>query len=114
MFRIKNIPRAVTSLGGQIGNAKLPKANVSVMPVMAVLEDFDFDLKLQVNEFKVFIPGQPSVYVKGSRMNEQARAAVLRAKRGDKIQIFDVKASIIGNSDLRLPPVSPIVVEITN
>ena len=114
MFRIKNIPRAVTSLGGQIGNAKLPKANVSVMPVMAVLEDFDFDLKLQVNEFKVFIPGQPSVYVKGSRMNEQARAAVLRAKRGDKIQIFDVKASIIGNSELRLPPVSPIVVEITN
>ena len=47
-------------------------------------------------------------------MNEQARAAVLRAKRGDKIQIFDVKASIIGNSELRLPPVSPIVVEITN
>ena len=63
-----------------IGDAKLPKQNVGVLPVMAVLEDFDFDLKLQVNEFKVFIPGQPSIIVKGGKFNEQARAAVARAK----------------------------------
>jgi gliding motility-associated protein gldM len=115
MFRIKSIPRPVTSMGGQIGTAKLPKANVAVLPVSAVLEDFDFDLKLQVNEFKVFVPGQPSIVVRGSnKFNEQARAAVLRARRGDKIQIFDVKASIVGNSTLKLPPLTPIVIEITN
>ena len=114
LFRIKNIPRAAGSMGGMIGDAKLPKQNVGVLPVMAVLEDFDFDLKLQVNEFKVFIPGQPSIIVKGGKFNEQARAAVSRAKRGDKIQVFDIKASIVGNSSLKLPPVSPIIIEITN
>ena len=114
LFRIKNIPRASGSMGGMIGDAKLPKQNVGVLPVMAVLEDFDFDLKLQVNEFKVFIPGQPSIIVKGGKFNEQARAAVARAKRGDKIQVFDIKASIVGNSSLKLPPVSPIIIEITN
>ena len=67
-------------MGGMIGDAKLPKQNVGVLPVVAVLEDFDFDLKLQVNEFKVFIPGQPSIIVKGGKFNEQARAAVARAK----------------------------------
>ena len=114
-FRIKSIPRASTSMGGQVSEAKLPKANVAVLPVNAVLEDFDFDLKLQVYEFKVFVPGQPSIYVKGSnKFNEQAKAAVSRAKKGDKIQIFDVKANIVGNSNIKLPPVSPIIIEITN
>nr|WP_314560019.1 gliding motility protein GldM [uncultured Capnocytophaga sp.] len=114
LFRIKSIPRASTSIAGQISEAKLPKANLAVLPINAVLEDFDFDLHLQVNEFKVFIPGQPSVAIKGNRFNEQAKTAISRAKRGDKIQIFDVKASIVGNSTLKLPPVSPIIVEITN
>ena len=50
--------------------------------------------------------------VKGNKFNEQARSALSRAKRGDKVQIFDVKASIVGNSTLKLPPVSPIVIEI--
>ena len=90
----------------------MPKDNIGVLPINAVLEDFDFDLKLQVNEFKVFIPGQPSVVVRGNKFNEQARSALSRAKRGDKVQIFDVKANIVGNSTLKLPPVSPIVIEI--
>ena len=112
LFRIKSIPRAVTSIAGIIGDGKLPKDNIGVLPINAVLEDFDFDLKLQVNEFKVFIPGQPSVVVRGNKFNEQARSALSRAKRGDKVQIFDVKANIVGNSTLKLPPVSPIVIEI--
>ena len=112
LFRIKSIPRAVTSIAGIIGDGKLPKDNIGVLPINAVLEDFDFDLKIQVNEFKVFITGQPSVVVKGNKFNEQARSALSRAKRGDKVQIFDVKASIVGNSTLKLPPVSPIVIEI--
>ena len=114
LFRIKSIPRASASIGGQILEAKLPKANLGVLPINAVLEDFDFDLNLQVNEFKVFIPGQPSVAVKGNKFNEAARNAVMRAKKGDKVQIFDIKANIVGNSTLKLPPVSPITVEITN
>ena len=47
-------------------------------------------------------------------MNSQARAAINRARRGDNITIFDIKARIQGNATYRLKNVSPVVVEITN
>lgn len=64
--------------------------------------------------FKISVPGQPSVQVTGSKMNSSAINAIKRAKRGDIVQIFDIEASIIGNTSYRLKKVAPVVVEITN
>lgn len=113
-FRIKNLPRPVARIAGEIGSVKLPKANLAVVPIEAAMEDFDFDLKVRVKSFKVSVPGQPSVQVNGGRMNEQAKSVLNRAKRGDIIQIFDISAEIEGNSSYHLPKVAPISVEITN
>lgn len=113
-FRIKNLPRPVARIAGEIGNVKLPKANLAVVPIEAAMEDFDFDLKVRVKSFKVSVPGQPSVQVNGGRMNDQAKSVLNRAKRGDIIQIFDISAEIEGNSSYHLPKVAPISVEITN
>lgn len=113
-FRIKDVPRAVTILAGQSGTVKMPKANLAAMPVGATIEDFDFELKYTVTSFKVSVPGQPSVQVNGDRMNEQARAAIGRARKGDIIQIFDVKANIQGAAGYVPRPPAPISVEITN
>ncbi|MDO5105048.1 gliding motility protein GldM [Capnocytophaga sp.] len=113
-FRIKNLPRPVAKIAGEIGNVKLPKANLAVVPIEAAMEDFDFDLKVRVKSFKVSVPGQPSVQVNGGRMNDQAKSVLNRAKRGDVIQIFDISAEIVGNSSYHLPKVAPISVEITN
>lgn len=115
VFRIKDIPRPVGALGGDAGGSlKKPRNTVSSAPINAVLPDFDFDLNLKVNSFKVRAGEAASISVQGSRMNAAAKSAIKRAKRGSTVQIFDIKASIQGNSGYRLKTVSPIIVELSN
>lgn len=113
-FRIKDIPKPTGTIAGQQDNVSLPRSNVEIATVGAVLNDFDFELPIQVISFKVKVPGQPSVSVTGNKMNEQAKAQIRKASRGDGIQIFEIKAQIVGNSAYKLPTVSGVYVEITN
>ncbi|WP_324025268.1 gliding motility protein GldM [Maribacter sp. BPC-D8] len=113
-FRIKDIPRPEGSVSKQTGSIKLPKRNVEIATVGAGLEDFDFDLNLAVSGFKFKVPGQPTVSVRGNKMNAKAKQALSRAKRGDIVQIFDIEAYITNNKSYKLKKVSPVVVEITN
>jgi gliding motility-associated protein GldM len=113
-FRIKDIPRPSGSIRGETGSAKMPRANLEKSTVGAVLEDFDFDLNLKVSGFKFKVPGQPTVIVKGGRLDSRAKSALKRAKRGDAVQIFDISAYISNNKTYKLKKVSPVVVEITN
>src|SRR5690606_675523 len=113
-FRIKDIPKPSGTIAGQQDNVSLPKSNVEIATVGAVLNDFDFELPIQVTSFSVKVPGQPSVNVTGNKMSEQAKAQLRKASRGDGVQIFKIKAQIVGNSAYKLPEVSPVFVEITN
>ena len=113
-FRIKDIPRPSGSLSKQRGALKLPRKNVEIATVGAFLEDFDFDLNIAVSGFKFKVPGQPTVSVKGNKLNGQAKSALKRARRGDAVQIFDINAYITNNKSYKLKKVSPVVVEITN
>ncbi|WP_299111395.1 gliding motility protein GldM [uncultured Winogradskyella sp.] len=113
-FRIKDIPAPTGTISGQSGVVKLPKRNVEVGTVGAKLDDFVFDLPIQTTSFKIKVPGQPTVNVAGTKMNSQAKAAIKRARKGDNITIFDIKAKIQGNNTYRLKNVSPVVVEVTN
>lgn len=113
-FRIKDIPKPSGTIAGQQDNVSLPRNNVEIATVGAVLNDFDFELPISVTSFKVKVPGQPSVNVTGNKMNDQAKAQIRKASRGDGIQIFDIKAQIVGNTAYKLPTVSPVFVEITN
>ncbi|TVZ15528.1 gliding motility protein GldM [Maribacter sp. MAR_2009_72] len=113
-FRIKDIPRPEGSISKQTGSIKLPKRNVEIATIGAGLEDFDFDLNLAVSGFKFKVPGQPTVSVRGNKMDSKAKAALQRAKRGDIVQIFDIEAYITNNKSYKLKKVSPVVVEITN
>jgi gliding motility-associated protein GldM len=113
-FRIKDIPRPSGSIRGETGSAKMPRTNLEKSTVGAVLEDFDFDLNLKVSGFKFKVPGQPTVIVKGGRLDSRAKSALKRAKRGDAVQIFDISAFISNNKGYKLKKVSPVVVEITN
>jgi gliding motility-associated protein GldM len=111
VFRIKDIPKPAGQIAGQSGTAKLPRNNVEIGKINAVLEDFDFDLPLTVTGFKVKVEGAPSITVSGSRMNGQAKAAIRKAKRGSSIQIFDIKSK---SSGPRIKPASPLVIELSN
>jgi gliding motility-associated protein GldM len=112
-FRIKDIPRPAGSVRGESGSAAMPKRNLEIATIGALLEDFDFDLNLAVSGFKFKVPGQPTVVVKGNKMDSRAKSALSRAKRGDAVQIFDIEAYITNNKTYKLKKVSPVVVEIT-
>lgn len=113
-FRIKDIPAAMASARGKYGIVTMPKSSLSRTPIGAGLPDFMFDLKLKVNSFKVKVPGNVTVLVKGSIFNSQAKKALIKAKRGDVVTIFDINASIIGNSSYKLQKVLPVSIQITN
>jgi gliding motility-associated protein GldM len=112
-FRIKDIPSAMGSVRGQYGTVRMPKSGLANSPISAGLPDFMFDLKLQVNSFKIKVPGQLTIIVNGSRLNASAKQKLQKAKRGDIINIYDIKASIIGNT-YKLKQVLPVSIELTN
>jgi hypothetical protein len=92
----------------------MPRKNLEISTVGALLEDFDFDLNLAVSGFKFKVPGQPTVDVRGNKLDDRAKSALRRAGRGDAVQVFDIEAYITNNKSYKLKKVSPVVVEITN
>lgn len=110
IFRIKDIPKPSGQMAGQ-SDVKLPRNNVEIGRVDAVLEDFDFDLPLTVTGFKIKVEGQPSVTCSGNRLNGAAKAALRSAKRGSQVQIFDIKSRSSGPV---IKPATPIIIELTN
>ena len=98
----------------QAGSVKLPRRNVEIATISAMLEDFDFDLNLAVSGFKFKVPGQPTVAVSGNKLDSRAKSALKRARRGDAVQIFDIQAFITNNKSYKLKKVSPVVIELTN
>jgi gliding motility-associated protein GldM len=96
-FRIKNIPAPLGAIGGQIGAQKGPKSRLEVSQVSAILPDFLYDLKFQVTQFALKVPGQATIIVNGDRVNAQCKAALARATKGDVIIISDIKSKIVGD-----------------
>lgn len=113
-FRIKDIPRPVGTVRGEDGLLKMQRSNLEIATVGAALIDFDFEVSLNVTEFKFNVPGQPTVVVNGSKLNSSAINTLKRAKRGETVQIFDIKASLVGAPNYHLPKISPVLVELTN
>ncbi|MCB0387530.1 MAG: gliding motility protein GldM, partial [Winogradskyella sp.] len=82
-FRIKDIPKPTGTISGQDGVVKLPRNSVEIATIGAMLDDFDFELPIQVTSFKIKVPGQPSVEVNGTKLNSQAKNSLRKARRGD-------------------------------
>lgn len=111
-FRIKDIPAPFGEILGQQGSTKkLPRKNVSVAQVKAVLNDFDFELPLRVTGFKFKVPGQPSITVAGNKLNGSAKGALRKAKRGATVQIFDIKSK---SSGPKIKPAAPIIIQLAD
>jgi len=113
-FRIKDIPKPTGTVRGEDGAIKMQRGSLEISTIGAKLDDFDFDLPLNVSGFKFKVPGQPTMTVAGSKLNSRAKNALRKAKRGSSVQIFDIQAKIKGNSTYRLKKVSPVIIELTN
>jgi gliding motility-associated protein GldM len=110
-FRIKDIPAAMGSVRGQYGTVKMPKSGLSNAPISAGLPDFMFDLKLKVTSFTIKVPGQLAIKVNGSTLSAAAKQKLAKAKRGDIINIYGIKATANGYN---LKKVLPVNIELTN
>ena len=113
VFRIKNIPGPTGALRGkETGTVKGPRSNLEVQTVNAILEDFDFDINLDVVGFNIKVPGQPTIVVSGNKLDGRAKSAVQKASRGDVVIISEIKTKLVGSS-IMLPKTAPVAYEIT-
>ena len=99
VFRIKGLPAPTGKVGGNTAN-KGPKSNLEVCSVTAIMEDFDFPVNVNVTQFNIKVPGQPTIVVSGSKMDGRARAAIAKASKGDVVVISEIKASFSGIDQL--------------
>lgn len=111
-FRIKDIPSPQGTIRKQGGYVKMPGASLENSTVGAELPDFDFDLVLNTSGFTLKVPGQSAVVVSGNKMNDAARKAIAKAKRGDVVTIFDIKSSLGGNTSYKIKDASAVSIEI--
>jgi len=100
-FRVKRIPDPVaklgTSTGGDIGNGEF-KAQAGLVPV---LENFDFDARCAIQGFNLIYsaPRQDPVEISnpGASFNAESRAAINKAKPGDRYFFDNVRAKCPGD-----------------
>ena len=111
-FRIKDIPAPMASVRRETGIVRMPKASLEKATIGAELKDFVFDLKINVSSFKIKVPGQNTVVVNGTRLDGPAKRALTKARRGDMVNIFDVKAKLANNSSYNLKNVAPVTIEL--
>ena len=111
-FRIKDIPKPAGYFRGKSGSFKTPKSSLGKGKVSAVLEDFDFDLPLKTVSFRFRAPGQPSVVVKGERMDKKALNMLTRVKTGQSIIISDIEVIIPSNPSYKLKQTTPISITV--
>ena len=112
-FRIKDLPKPTGTVRGEDGLVKMQRSSLEISTIGAKFDDFDFELPLRVTGFKFKVPGQPTINVKGNKLDSRAKGALRKAKRGSSVQIFDVEAKATGVSVI-LKKVSPVIIEITN
>lgn len=109
-FRIKGLPSPTGKIRGEVA-AKGSKSNLEVCTISADMEDFDFPVTVNVNEFTIKVPGQPTIKVSGNKMDSRAKSAIAKASRGDVVVIDNIKASFNG-IDQGVKRVSPCTFEV--
>lgn len=112
-FRIKNLPAAAGTARGEFGIIRIPKTSLDRIEIGAALPDFVFDLELVVQSFTLKVPGQLAIRVNGTKFGARAKRLLSRAKRGDVITVFDIKA-VEKEKGVEVPKVLPVSIEISN
>ncbi len=111
-FRIKGIPGPTGTIRGETGVVKGPKSNLEISTIGAKLEDFDFEVGLNVVGFNLKVTGQPTVVVSGNKLNAQCKSVLSKAGRGDQVTISEIKTKLVGAGNYLLPRTAPVIFEI--
>ena len=112
MFRIKGIPAPVGTIRGESDVVKGPKNSLQISTIGAKLQDFDFEVKINVVGFNLKVSGQATVVVQGNKLNSQCIAVLAKAGRGDQVTISEIKTKLEGAGGYMLPRTAPVIYEI--
>ena len=112
MFRIKGIPAPVGTIRGEDGTVKGPKSSLEISTIGAKLQDFDFEVKINVVGFNLKVSGQPTVVVQGNKLNAQCKAVLTKAGKGDQVTISEIKTKLEGAGGYMLPKTAVVIYEI--
>ena len=94
-FRIKGLPAPTGKIRGEVA-ASGQTSNLASCTISAVMEDFDFPVTVNVTQFNIKVPGQPTIVVSGNKMDARAKQAIAKAGRGDVVVISEIKATFQG------------------
>jgi gliding motility-associated protein GldM len=116
VFRVKKVPDPVAQVAGMtsgtIGQERLALQG----GVMAVLEDFDFDLSFQVTSFDMSVPtsgGMTTTLQSNSWAFTNEQKKLLNSLgTGDRVSFENIKAKIEGDEDDQERQLSPIILKI--
>lgn len=99
VFRVKKVPDPRAVLGAGIRGGKRSKAEILANPLVRATmgEDFVYDLKWNVNSFRVIIINKgveaPAIVCQGGALSEAAKSAIQKASANASIYFSDIKVS---------------------
>jgi gliding motility-associated protein GldM len=110
-FRVKTVPDPVPSFAGKRPTDNRAKKTelTAARGVIAKLDDFDFDMKFTITQFKVvmIINGTPvDKVVRGNKINSDITKMLKKARKGQMVLIESIKAKGEDGSIRNLPPIS--------
>lgn len=96
-FRCKSLPNPVAKFGGKAGGP-VPKAQLLAQDrIFAVMEDFDFDVKFNINHFKLYVTkphSDPLIFeAQNNVLTAPMKAALSSAVPGTRIFFDDIYAT---------------------
>ena len=97
-FRVKRIPTPIAEIAGKSSGAVPRNKLASTLGVIAKMENFEFDVRVTVAEFK-FVYTQANglakeIPVKGPRFSEAVKNVLRNIKPGSRVTFEDIKAKM--------------------
>ena len=97
-FRIKPLPTPFGSLDKR-NPETVTKSELKTSTITATFgQDFDFDLPLRVQGFKITIEGEGSYLCEGSELSGPAKRAIDRARRNSLVRVSEIRTRALGSS----------------
>ncbi|HWR94098.1 MAG TPA: gliding motility protein GldM [Flavobacterium sp.] len=112
VFRIKGIPAPVGTIRGEAGVVNGPKSSLEISTIGAKLQDFDFEVNINVVGFNLKVSGQPTVVVQGNKLDSRCKAVLSKVGKGDQVTISEIKTKLVGADGYMLPKTAPVIYEI--
>jgi len=110
-FRVKTVPDPSPSFAGKRpSDTRVKKSELkAAQGVIAKLDDFDFDMKFEITQFKVtmIFNGTPvDQLVRGNRINKDIKVMFEKARKGQMVLIENIKAKGADGTIRKLSPIS--------